>query len=161
MTLLDAPKFDEKAAKRNRDLSMAGLAALGLVLVVYVVLWTTVFHSFEFWAWPAEHRLTTFLKTVEAGDFSQAFAMWNQDPDWQKHPEKYTAYDFTQFQKDWGPASDYGKIRSHKVLMAKSVGNGTVVGVTFNGDSAHPLFLRVDDKTKTIGFSPVELYVGP
>ncbi len=160
MTLLDAPKFDEKAAKLRRQLSIAGLIAFGVVLIVYVALWNGVFHTFEFWVWPAEHRLTTFLHTIEAGDLSKAYGQWNHDPDWEQHKDKYKTYDFDQFTKDWGPGGDYGKIASHKILMAKSVGNGTVVGVTINGGKT-PLFLRVDDKTKEIGFSPVELYVGP
>ena len=101
------------------------------------------------------------MKTLEAGDFNKAFAMWNNDPNWQQHPQQYSTYDFNQFQKDFGPMSDYGKIRSHKILLAKSVGNGVVFGLVINGDTAHPLFLRTDDKNKTIGFSPVELYVGP
>jgi hypothetical protein len=160
MTLLDAPKFDEKADKRNRKIGIGALIAFGVVILVYVVLWTTVFHSFEFWAWPAEHRLNSFMKTVEAGDFNQAYAMWNNDPQWQQHKEKYSVYDFDQFNKDWGPMSDYGKIRSHQIVMAKSYGNGVVIGIYINGGKT-PLFMRVDDKTKQIGFSPVELYVGP
>jgi hypothetical protein len=160
MTLLDAPKFDEKAAKRNRQLSIAALAAVALLLIAYVVLWFGVFHTFEFWAWPAERRLGAFLESVEAGDLPSAYAQWNHDPDWRQHKEKYAAYDFDQFRKDWGPMGDYGKIRSHQILMAKSVGNGTIIGVDINGGKT-PIFLRVDDKTKEIGFSPVELYVGP
>ena len=70
---------------------------------------------------------------------------WNHDPDWQQHKEKYSAYDFDQFTKDWGPMSDYGKIRSHQILMAKSYGNGVVIGVNINGGKT-PLFLRVDSK---------------
>jgi hypothetical protein len=160
MTLLDAPKFDEKGARRNRLLSIAALAAFVVLVIVYVTLWMTVFHTFEFWAWPAEHRLSTFMKTVESGDLAAAYGQWNHDPDWQQHKEKYTAYDFDQFTKDWGPMSDYGKIRSHQILMAKSYGNGVVIGVDINGGKT-PLFLRVDSKSKEIGFSPVELYVGP
>jgi hypothetical protein len=160
MTLLDAPKFDEKAAKRQRQIGIGALIAFGVVIIVYVVLWNTVFHTFEFWAWPAEHRLNTFMKTVESGDFSAAYAQWNQDPDWQQHKEKYSAYDIDQFTKDWGPMSDYGKIHSHQIAMAKSYGNGVVIGVYINGGKT-PIFLRVDSKTKEIGFSPVELYVGP
>jgi hypothetical protein len=160
MTLLDAPKFDEKGAKRKRQLSIGALIALVAVLIVYVLLWNTVFHSFEFWAWPSEHRLNTFLKTIESGDLAAAYGQWNHDPDWQQHKEKYSAYDFDQFTKDWGPMSDYGKIQSHRILMAKSYGNGVVIGVDINGGKT-PIFLRVDSKTNEIGFSPVELYVGP
>jgi hypothetical protein len=35
-----------------------------------------------------------------------------------------------------------------------------VIGVNINGGKT-PIFLRVDSKSKTIGFSPVELYLGP
>ena len=34
------------------------------------------------------------------------------------------------------------------------------MGVDVNGGKT-PIFLRVDHKTDEIGFSPVELYVGP
>ncbi len=151
MTLLDAPQYNVKRAKLVRNL---GIAAVVIVLA-------GGFCTFWFWNWPAEHRISKFMATLEAGDLNQAYAQWNRDPDWQQHPQQYKNYDFDQFQKDWGPMSDYGKIRSHKILMAKSVGNGTVVGLVINADPAHPLFLRVDNKSKQIGFSPVELYVGP
>ena len=39
--------------------------------------------------------------------------------------------------------SDYGKIRSHEIVMAKSYGNGVVIGIYLNGGKK-PLFLRVD-----------------
>ena len=35
-----------------------------------------------------------------------------------------------------------------------------VIGLYINGNVKKPLFLRVDNKTKTIGFSPVELSTG-
>lgn len=151
MTLLDAPQYNAKRENLRRNL---GIAAVVLVLIGGVC-------TYWLWDWPAEHRISTFLDKVEAGDFNTAYAMWNHDPNWQQHPQQYSAYDFNQFQKDWGPMSEYGKITSYKLLMAKSVGNGTVVGMIFNNDTAHPVFLRVDNKAKTIGFSPVELYVGP
>jgi len=36
-----------------------------------------------------------------------------------------------------------------------------IIGVYVNGNTGKPLFLRMDSGTKTIGFSPVELYSGP
>ena len=57
-----------------------------------------------------------------------------------------------------GPATRQVDAALQQSLTAQ---NGTVAGLTINGDTAHPLFMRVDDKTKQIGFSPVELYVGP
>ena len=57
---------------------------------------------------------------------------------------------------DWGHASDWGDIKTHKVVMAKATGSGVVVGVQVNGDKTL-VFLWVERKSKTLGFSPVEL----
>ncbi len=149
MTLMEAPEYDPRRAARLRKLVYL---ALGVVALVAVLAWS-------FWDWPQEHELNHFFSLVEKGDLPAAYADWNQDPDWQQHPQKYTAYPFKDFTRDWGPQSDYGVIRTHKVMLTKTVGNGVVMGVDINGGSK-PLFMRVDTKHKTIGFSPVELYEG-
>jgi hypothetical protein len=158
MTLLDAPKYDAKKARLIRNLSIAGVSAvvLGAILVGMFLL----DKPWQLWNWRSDHSVNTFLETIEAGDLQKAYGLWNNDPNWQQHPDEYKAYDYTQFQKDWGPASDYGKIRSHEIIMATTVGNGVVMGVDINGGKT-PIFLRVDHKSRTIGFSPVELYTGP
>ena len=90
-------------------------------------------------------------------ELNKAYGLWNHDPDWQQHPQQYQPYDFTAFQKDWGPQNeDYGQMHSHQLFIAHRVGNGVVIGLYINGVKK-PLFLRVDNKAKTIGFSPVEL----
>ena len=158
MTLMDAPKFDVRREQRNRNLLITSivivvLAAIALGSWAIGVPW-------QLWNWPSDRRVNNFLATVESGDLQKAYALWNNDPNWQQHPDQYKAYDFATFQKDWGPASDYGVIKSHKIVIAHRVGNGVVMGLNINGGKT-PIFLRVDNKTKTIGFSPVELYVGP
>ncbi len=150
MTLMDAPRYNAARARTTRNVVIA--------LIVVVVL--GAFGTWWFWDWPEEHRVNNFLATVESGDLNKAFAMWNNDPEWQQHKDRYIGYSFDQFQKDWGTGSDYGQIKSHKITITKTVGNGVVMGVTINGGKT-PIFLRVDHKTKDIGFSPVELYVGP
>jgi hypothetical protein len=159
MTLLDAPTYNAARAKRNRNILISIVAVIVLVAVVGFLGFVTG-HGWFFSTIPSEHRVNKFLETVEAKDFTKAYGLWNNDADWQKHPDQYKVYDFNQFQKDWGSASDYGVIRSHQIVITKAVGNGVVMGVNINGGKT-PLFLRVDDKTKQIGFSPIELYVGP
>lgn len=158
MTLLDAPAFNAHRARTLRNLGIAAgilvlLAIVGATLYAMDIPWAL-------WNWPADHRVNTFLDTVQSGNMAKAYGVWNHDADWQQHADQYKNYDFTQFQKDWGPASDYGVIKNHQIVVAKRVGNGVVMGVDINGGKT-PIFLRVDDKTKEIGFSPVELYVGP
>jgi hypothetical protein len=159
MTLLDAPTYNPARANRNRNV-IIGIIALILLVAITGFLGFLTGHGWFFSTVPSEHRVNKFLDAVEANDFSKAYGLWNNDADWQKHPDQYKLYDFNQFQKDWGPASDYGVIRSHQIVIVKAVGNGVVMGVNINGGKT-PLFLRVDNKTKQIGFSPIELYVGP
>jgi hypothetical protein len=158
MTLMDAPKFDVRREKRNRNLLIASIAIVVLAAIT-LGSWA-IGVPWQIWTWPSDRRVNNFLATVESGDLQKAYALWNNDPHWQQHPDQYKAYDFATFQKDWGPASDYGVIKSHNIIIAHRVGNGVVMGLNINGGKT-PIFLRVDNKTKTIGFSPVELYVGP
>ena len=150
MTLLDAPKYNARRARVIRNSIIAAVVAIILIAA----------GTWYFWDWPEQHRLNNFFAAVQSQDLNKAYALWTNDPDWQKHPEQYKLYDFNQFQKDWGPASDYGVIRSHEIVITKTVGNGVIMAVNVNGGKT-PLFLRVDHKTKQIGFSPIELYVGP
>ncbi len=150
MTLMDAPQYDARKARLIRNITVTTV----IVIVVGAIA------TWLLWNWPAEHRVNRFLQTVESGDLQKAYGVWNNDPNWQQHPDQYKNYDFSQFQKDWGPSSDYGVIRTHNIIVAKTVGNGVVMGVNINGGKT-PLFLRVDHKSKQIGFSPVELYTGP
>jgi len=159
MTLLDAPVYNPQRANRNRNVIIAIVVVI-LVIGIGGFLGFITGHGWFFSTLPSEHRVNKFLDAVEVKDFTKAYSIWNHDEDWQKHPDQYKLYDFTQFQKDWGPTSDYGVIRSHQIVIVKAVGNGVVMGVNINGGKT-PLFLRVDDKSKQIGFSPIELYVGP
>ena len=154
MTLMDAPQYNVRRERRNRNL---GIAAI--VLFVLAFFGTIFFYldiPWQLWHWPSDHRINVFMSTVESGNLQKAYGIWNNDPNWQQHPQQYSAYNFAAFQQDWGPKSDYGVIKSHRLVVAKSLGNGVVVGVDIN-NSKTPLFLRVDNKTKTIGFSPFGL----
>ena len=155
MTLMDAPAFDARRARRVRTLAIAG------VVVFVAAFFGTIFWLLEVpwqvWHWPADHRINQFMAAVQSDDMAKAYGLWNHDPNWQQHPQEYQPYDFASFQKDWGPQNqDYGAIHSHLLFIAHRVGNGVVVGMYINGVQK-PLFLRVDNRTKTIGFSPVEL----
>jgi hypothetical protein len=147
MTLMDAPKYDAVRERRHKH----------IVIAVFVLAVLSALGIWWFWNWPEEHRVNAFLATVESGDLAKAYGLWNQDPAWQQHPERYKAYGFDRFQQDWGSGSPNGQIRSHIFVLSKSWGNGVIEGVDLNGGKT-PVFLWVDRKTKTISFSPVELY---
>ena len=157
MTLMDAPEFNARRERRNRILGISAIVLSVLVFIAGVSFYLDM--PWQLWHWPSDHRINVFFAAVESGHLHQAYGIWNNDPNWQQHPQQYAAYSFTDFEKDWGPVSDYGVIRTHKIIVAKSVGNGVVMGVDINGGKT-PIFLRVDGASKTIGFSPVELYVG-
>ena len=159
MTLMDAPAFNAGRARTMRTLSIVGVVVL--VIALAGTLLGILQEPWWFWHWPSDHKVDRFMAAVESGDLNQAYGLWNNDADWQQHPQQYQPYGMNEFTKDWGPSSDYGTIKSHRIFVSHRVGNGVILGLYINGNTSKPLFLRVDSKAKTIGFSPVELYSGP
>jgi hypothetical protein len=159
MTLLDAPAFNARKARRNHVLAVtSGVVCVVAAMAAYLWFLQT---PWQLWHFVPDHKVNQFMATLESGDFAKAFGQWNNDPNWQQHAQQYQPYTFDEFQKDWGPNNqDYGPIKTHKIVIAHHVGNGVIIGVIINSQSK-ALFLRVDDKNGTIGFSPSELYYGP
>jgi hypothetical protein len=155
MTLMDAPAFNARQAKNRRTMAITGVVIFA-ILFFGTILWMLEW-PWQMWHFPSDHKVNQFMSSVEGGDLNKAYGEWNNDPNWQQHPQQYAPYDFAAFQKDWGPSNeDYGAIKSHTIFISHRVGNGVVMGLYINGVKK-PLFLRVDGKAKTIGFSPVEL----
>jgi hypothetical protein len=146
MTLLDAPIYNFAKARKRRNIIITLLVS---ALVIACLLWV-------FWDWPQEHRVNQFFDAIESHNLPKAFAIWNNDPNWEQHPEKYATYNYGRFENDWGHSSDWGDIKSHKIVMAKTTGSGVVVGVQVNGQKT-PVFLWVQRSNDTLGFSPFQL----
>ncbi|HTB95742.1 MAG TPA: hypothetical protein VK716_01940 [Terracidiphilus sp.] len=166
MTLLDAPKFDEARDRRNRTILFGGAA---LVAVLFIGGWLVSGMPVDWpWRWWTHFRgrmtANHFLDAVEQNDLQKAYGVWIHDPGWQQHPSSNAIYPFARFQQDWAPtssANEYGAIKSHKVLAERMSGNVLVIGIRINGLQSHNLFLDYDPSAHTLGFSPVELYLGP
>ncbi len=166
MTLLDAPKYDEARARRRQ---LALWVTVGVLFALFIGFWLVSGRPVDWpWNWWAHLRgratVNTFLKDVEKNDLSAAYGVWIHAPDWQKHPQQNGPYDFSRFQQDWSPNSnenEYGAIKSHDILAARMSGNVLLLGIEINGLKSKRLFLNYDPKTKQLGFSPVELYLGP
>ena len=166
MTLLDAPKYDSARARRNQIVLWV---CAGLLVVLFVGFWLVAGRPVDWpWNWLTHLRgrstINTFLKDVEKNDLAGAYGIWLHDLDWQKHSRQNGAYDFTRFQQDWSPTSnenEYGAVHSHEIVAARMSGNVLLVGIRINGLKSKALFLNYDPETRQLGFSPVELYLGP
>jgi hypothetical protein len=158
MSLLDAPEFNEKKETRNRNI-LIGSGALIALIAVLTVAGFILGHGWFFINLPAEHRIKTFLSSVQAGDFPKAYGIWYADPDWQQHPDKYKDYPLKRFSEDFTTESEWkGPITSFHVDFSKRDQSGTVVASTING--ATNLTLKVQRADKTITFFPYELTRG-
>jgi hypothetical protein len=149
MTLFQAKEYDPRVEKRRRMYVIAGLL---LVVVAGLLVW-------HFWYWREERTVNRFLTAIEQKDYERAYAIWNEDPDWKQHPQKYSGYNFGTFELDWGPTGEYGEIHSHQirqVISPKKGGSGVVVVVRIN-DRRVPLALWVEKKDQTITFLPPTL----
>lgn len=158
MTLMNAPEYDEHREKRKRNI----LLGSGITVAVIIVLTVGGFllgHGWLFINLPAEHRVSVFLTAVQAGDYSKAYGIWNNDPNWRQHPDKYKDYPLQRFTQDFSSASDWkGPITSFHVNYSRRNSTGTVVRATINGST--PLTLNYQRTDGTLSFFPYELTRG-
>ena len=154
MTLLDAKEYDPRRERRRR---------LQISTSIFVVL-VIAFFAWNFRYWPEERIVDKFFDALQQKQYETAYGIWFHDPDWQQHKDKYGNYPFDRFQEDWSPTSsqnEYGVIKSHDIVAARMAGNVLLMGIRLNGAKSKALFLNYDPKSHQLGFSPVELYLGP
>ena len=125
MTLLNAPVFNERKEKTKKYTLIGSGIALAL-LVVLTLAGFLLGHGWLFLNLPAEHKVNLFYSALEAKDYKRAFAIYNNDDDWQQHPDKYKDYPIDRFTTDWTTESPAGgPIASHHVDISKTDGSGT------------------------------------
>jgi hypothetical protein len=146
MTLLDATRYDDAAARRRRNLIVSALA---LVLILATLVW-----SFRYW--PEQHIVDRFFTALQEKRYEDAYGIWMNDPQWQQHPQKYSNYPYHEFYTDWGPGGEWGLIKSHSIYAAdvpKGGGSGVVVEIIVNDRVQHArVWVQKSDHTLT--FSP-------
>src|SRR5260370_3494281 len=106
MGLMDAKEYDPRPARRRLRLILAAAA----IVVIPLLVW---FFFFRFW--PEKHAVNKFLEAIERQDFDSAYGIYNADPDWKQHAQKYNQYPLSQFKLDSGPSGDYGQITKHSI----------------------------------------------
>lgn len=147
MSLIDAPEYDERGERRKRNI----IIAVGVTFLLLLILCFAGFvtgHGWLFSNLPAEHRVNDFFKALEAKDYAKAFGIYNNDPGWQQHPQKYSGYPLSRFTEDWTKDSPVNApITQHHVDISKTDGSGAfgtgiIVAVRVNGD--HKVFMYVN-----------------
>ena len=155
MTLFEAQPYDPAQARKRR-IRIVSISAI--VLLCLILAW-------NFRHYPQERIVDSFFAALQQQDYEKAYGIWNHDPDWKQHPEKYSQYGFQDFMKDWGPGGEWGLIKSYHVdgSAEPKGGNGTtfdvsssgiVVVVTVNERVAQKAHVWVEKSDKTLGFSP-------
>ena len=149
MTLMDAKEYDEAPGRRRRYL------ILGLILAVLILAWL----GYHFRNHSERHAVRKLFHALEQQNLDGAFSVWNDDPQWKQHPEKYSKYGFGDFSRDWGPSGEWGIIKSYSVDCSLSSGSGVIVQVTVNHRTEHA-YVWVDKSDKTLHFSPDQIDCG-
>ncbi len=153
MTLLNAPNYDPTRDNRIRN-TLVGTAIALVLLFILSMAGFVAGHGWLFSNLGYEHRVGSFFDALEAKDYAKAYGIYNGDPDWQQHPQKYTDYSLTRFTEDWTTHSPVnGPIVNHHVDISRTDGSGTfgtgvIVAVRINGD--HPVFMYVNRADKTM-----------
>jgi hypothetical protein len=158
MTLLDAPQFDEqKETKHHKVLIGSGIAVL--VLVLLTVGGFMLGHGWLFTNLPVEHRVSVFLSTLQAQDYSKAYGIFYNDPNWQQHPDRYKDYPLQRFTEDFTTESAWkGPVTSYHIGCSKRGDTSTAVAATVNGSTN--LTLNYQRSDGTLAFFPYQLTCG-
>jgi len=158
MTLLNAPEFDEHKETLRRNLLIgSGVTVLAIAVIAFAGF--ALGHGWMFMNLPAEHRVSVFLAAVEARDYAKAYGIFNNDANWQQHPEKYKDYPLQRFTEDFSTESDWkGPVNSYHVDFSKRDSTGTVVAATINGSTN--LTLKLQRPDGTLSFFPYVLTRG-
>lgn len=149
MTLLDAKQYDPEKARKKRNQIVS--AILAVVVLAFLAWW--------FRYWPEERIVRHFFEALQKQDYNQAYGIWMQDAEWQKHPQRHAKYPFNDFYRDWGPGGEWGLIKTEKVYGASTCpgpSSGVVVDVIVN-DRAEHAQVWVEKSDKTLSFPPCEL----
>ena len=136
MTLLDAkPPKPVTGIRKHVPPSILILSTLLIVIIVGLL-------AFRFWNFREERAVSTFLTTLEQGNYQEAYRLW----------QPVESYSFNDFIHDWGEKGDYGKIRRFEILGSESRTSIAIVTVQINGVNP-PLRLIVDRKTLGLAYS--------
>ena len=154
MSLMDAPVYDTRRAQRTKTALLA-FASLIVLLIVLTLMGYILGHGWFFSNLPTEHRVSGFYTALEDKDYAKAYGIYQNDPDWQGHPDKYRSYPLSRFTEDWTTESPVnGPIRSHHIDVSRTDGSGTfgtgiIVASTLNGQKGIDLYVIRADGTMT------------
>lgn len=154
MSLMDAPVYDERRARRNQVL-VIGLFSVLVLLIVLTLLGYILGHGWLFSNLPAEHKVSEFYSALEAKDYAKAYGIYENDPNWKQHPDKYSGYPLSRFTEDWTTYSPVnGPITSHHVDVSKTdgsgpFGSGIIVASRLNGDHKVDVYVSRADGSIT------------
>jgi hypothetical protein len=151
MTLMDAEKYDPARDQRRRRRIVA------VIVLVLFAAWV-IYH---FRNYSERKAASNFFAALQSQNYEAAYAVWFRDPDWKQHTNKYSAYQFNDFYRDWGPGGEWGLIKSYSVdcSLSPAAGSGVIVQVTVNSRAEHA-YVWVEKSNKTLSFSPNEIECG-
>ncbi len=154
MSLMDAPAYDTRRAERLKAL-LIGLASLVVLLILLTFLGYILGHGWLFSNLGAEHRVNEFYTALEGKDYAKAYGIYENDPGWQAHPDKYPSYPLSRFTEDWTTYSPVNvPIHSHHVDVSRTdgtgaFGTGIIVASTLNGQKGIDVYISRADGTMT------------
>lgn len=154
MDLMNAPEYDARQENLKRNL-LIGSGATFVLFVLLTLAGYIMGHGWLFTNLPAEHKVDTFFKALEARDYGNAYAIYINDAQWQQHPDKHKDYDLQRFTEDWTTESPVkGPVTKHHVDISRTdgsgtFGTGTIVAVRVNGDNKLFMWVQRSDGTLT------------
>lgn len=136
MTLLDARPVNQAQLRRRRNFLIAAVVLVLLALGLYFY-------------WPyfqARRTVNHFMQALIHKNYQEAYYLWQADP---------KLYPMEAFMRDWGPQSEWGRIKSYKIkhvtVPPGGHSSGLVVLVQING-MPHEAKIWVENHSDALSF---------
>ena len=108
-------------------------------VLVFVIVAPILYYEFK--NWPEERVVKRFLAALEQEDYKGAYGIWSPQP----------SYRYEDFLRDWGKASEYGKVASFAISESHEKGSGVIVTARINQKEAR---IWVEKSDKKLSFPP-------
>jgi hypothetical protein len=149
MTLMDANEYDASRDRKRR------LLILSIVIAVIVLAWA----AYHLRNYSQRHAADKFFAAIQKQDYESAYGIWQNDPGWKQHQDKYQTYSYADFFRDWGPGGEWGLVKNYSIDCSFATTSGVIVQATVNQRAQHP-YLWISKKDNTLSFSPTEIQCG-
>jgi hypothetical protein len=140
MGLMDAPAYDPALERRRHRRKVWAV----VIVLAVIFIGTPLYFYWPYWQ--ARKKVAQFMNALQRQNYQLAYYVWHGNP---------RRYPMDAFMRDWGPQSEWGPIKSFRIVVVTPppgpAASGLVVLVQIN-HSPHEAKIWVENHSLDLSF---------